>query len=400
MSGWHAAADVLRAPYMAAFLAGRTVAATGIWLERIGLAWIVWEMTGSASWVGVLAFVRLAPTAIFGPWGGVLADRIGSIGVLIFAYLGAALVSLAVAVLLVLGWLGLAAILVLAGISGSLQALANGPMKAAISEVSPRHLLATAVPLGSVTFNLASFIGPAIAGIVLAMAGPTPVFIGAAATAAMFGIVLLRTPRQQMAATGHGPALAAFADAIAEARSDPVIAPLLALHVVFAILMRPVIDLLPVVVGELVDGGPGALGFLTGAMGLGALAGSLWLTWRSDDDRLRRRVLLGAGTAAVAAALLAFATTEWQAAACLLLFGAALVVRGAGGNTLVQMVVEDSYRGRVMSIWGMVLRLGAAIGGLGLGIAADMFGLRPVLLVAAALALASVLPVTRALRRA
>lgn len=384
---------------MGPFLAARAVAATGIWMERIGLGWLVWEATGSAGWVGALAFVRLAPTAFFGPWGGVLADRVGSLRVLRASYLAAAAVSLATAVLVLAGAAGLTALLLLGTASGMLQAIANGPMKAALSEVSPRRLLATAIPLGSVTFNLAAFVGPALAGGMLATSGAAPVFVTAALASALFVGVLVQLPNAPPSGAARGPAIQAFAEAAGAAARDPVIAPLLLMHTVFSLLMRPVIDLLPAVAGGLFGGGPETLGLLTAAMGLGALAGSLWLTWRSGSGELGRRILGAACLAVVAAAALALAATEVQAALCIAALGGALVVRAAGGNTVVQLEVEDALRGRVMSIWGTVLRLGSAVGGLALGLAADRFGFQVSIVVAAVLAALSIPPVARSLWR-
>lgn len=390
MSGWRAAKDLLRVPRIATFLFGRTLAATGIWLERLGLSWIVWELTGQASWVGLLAFVRLAPTLVLTPWGGVLADRFGSASVLRACFSGAALAALGVWVLIRTDVLSVYGILLMGMLAGCVHAVATGPMKSVLSDVSPREGLATIVPLGSVTFNLAAFIGPALAGGLIAVAGAGPVFVLAALTSFAFVIILNGVGRESNPVKAKEPPFRAFAAAASRANADPLIGPLLALHLGFALFLRPVIDLLPVVVGQLLNGDAAGLGVSSAAMGFGALAGSLWLTWRSGGEtgtRSLRLCVIGAGVVAcMAAVALAASATLWQACVCLSALGAALVVRSAGGNTLVQLTASDSDRGRVMSLWGMVLRLGAALGGLTLGLAADLFGLRLGLVGAAALA--------------
>lgn len=389
MSGWHAARDLLRVPCIATFLFGRTLAATGIWLERIGLSWIVWDLTGQASWVGLLAFVRLAPTVVLTPWGGVLADRFGSALVLRTCFSGAALVALGIWVLITTEMLSFLGMLVMGTLAGCVQAVATGPMKSVLSEVSPRASLATIVPLGSVTFNLAAFVGPALAGGMIAVAGAGPVFILAAVTSAAFVVILGGVAKAPEGVRAMASPFRAFAAAASRANADPLIGPLLALHLGFALFLRPVIDLLPVVVGQLLNGDVAAFGVLSAAMGFGALVGSLWLTWRSGGEtgtRALRLRVFGAGcVACLAAVALAASASVWQAGVCLCFFGATLVVRGAGGNTLVQLTVPDSDRARVMSLWGMVLRLGAALGGLALGITADLVGLRLGLIGAAAL---------------
>lgn len=402
MSGWNATIELLREPRISVFLAGRALAAMGIWLERIGLTWLVWELTGSAGWVGVLAFVRLMPTLVLTPLGGVLADRIGGVAILLQCFVGAALVAACMAALLFAGAAGLWAVLGIGVLAGALQAVATGPMKSVLSEVAPRHRLATIVPLGSVTFNLAGFVGPALAGVLIATVGTASVFVLAAATSVAFvgALACFRNPPRRTASRGR--VMTDFFASVRTARSDPVIAPLMLLHVAFALLLRPVIDLLPVIAGTLADGDAEALGLFGAALGLGALVGSLWLTWRSGGlsgapKALSRRILAGGAVATVAAVALALSSWAIQAALCLCILGGALVVRGAGGNTLVQLTVADAERGRVMSLWGMVLRLGSALGGLILGIAAEVFGLRMVLIAAAIIAGAVLFPVARAL---
>jgi len=399
MNGLRVAVQLFRTPGIGPFLAGRAVAATGIWMERIALGWLMWEATGSAGWVGALAFARLIPTALFGPWGGVLADRAGAIRVLQAAYAATGALAVLIAAIVLAGMAGPTALLVLGTVSGALQALANGPMKSALSDVAPRHLLATAVPVGSVTFNAAAFVGPALAGVTIAAFGAAPVFLAVAATAMLFFAILSRLPRTAPEPSPRETALNAFTDAGRIAARHPLIGPLLLLHLAFALLMRPIVELLPAVAGVLLDGGPATLGLLTSAMGVGAFAGSLWLTWRSGSPGLLRPVLGAAAAACIAALLLAASRTDLEAALCFAGFGGALVVRAAGGNTVVQLEVEDRYRGRVMAIWGTILRLGAALGGLVLGLAADAFGMRAVIAAAALLALASIVPVARLLRR-
>lgn len=403
MSGWHSTRELLHVPRVATFLFGRMLAATGIWLERIGLAWIVWELTAQASWVGVLAFVRLAPTLVLTPWGGVLADRFGAAPVLRACFSGSALVALGVVALIVTNSLSLAGILAMGALTGCFQAVATGPMKSILSDISPRALLATIVPLGSVTFHLAGFIGPALAGVLTAAVGTGPVFVLATITSLAFVVILRSVPHMRLQDGRLGSHLHAFGAAASRACSDPLIGPLMVMHLGVALFLRPVIDLLPVVAGNLLNGDAGTLGVLSASMGLGALAGSLWMTWRSGGETgtraLRLRVLSAGFAASFAAIALAASISLWQAGVCLFALGAALVMRGAGGNTLVQLTVTDSERGRVMSLWGMVLRLGAALGGLALGIAADYLGLRSVLIGAGGLVACFLLVLGRALWR-
>jgi MFS family permease len=399
MNGLSVALGLFRTPGIGPFLIGRALAATAGWMERITLGWLMWDATGSATAVGVLAFVRLAPSIVLGPLGGVLADRRGSTAILAACQAATVPVALLAAALVAGEVAGPAALLALGAASGVLQALAIGPNKSAVSEVAPRQHLATAIPLSSVTFNAAAFVGPALAGSMIVAFGAAWVFALVAVGAGAFAVILARLPRAHGTPSPPQGAMLAMAEATRAAVRHPVIGPLLWLHVSFSLLMRPIVELLPAVAGKLVGAGPQTLGLLTAAMGLGAFAGSLWLTWRSGSPGLVRPVLLAAVAACLAAFLLALGSGVLQAAACFAALGGALVIRAAGGNTLVQLLVEDRYRGRVMSVWGTTLRIGAALGGLALGALSDVFGMGLVIALAALAALASILPVALLLRR-
>ena len=398
MSGLRIAASLFRAPQIGPFLIGRTMAATASWMERLALGWLMWEATGSAAMVGGLAFVRLAPSLVLGPWGGVLADRRGSVLVLAACYAASVPLAVAAMMLAMFGILGPEVLLALGAASGALQSIANGPMKSAVSDVTPRAHLATAVPVASVTFNLAAFVGPAIAGGLIAAIGAAPVFLLAAIGFLAFVLVLMRLPRAARVPSPRQGTVLAFSEAGRHALRHPVIGPLFLLHVSFSVLMRPIVEVLPAVSGQLFGGGASTMGLLTASSGLGAFAGSLWLTWRSDRPGLRLRVL-GAALAACCAALAVGASEHApQAAIAFAALGGALVVRAAGANTIIQLLVEDHFRGRVMAMWGTILRIGAGLGGLFLGILADSVGMRPAILLAAVFALLSTMVLARRIR--
>lgn len=223
MNGLRVAAGLFRTPRIGPFLIGRMLAATAVWMERLAFGWMMWAATGSATMVGLLAFVRLAPSLILGPWGGVLADRRGSILVLASCYAASVPVALLAAMLALAAEVGPATVLALGAASGALQAIANGPMKSAVSDVAPRAHLATAVPLASVTFNLAAFFGPAMAGMLIAISGPPVVFLLAALGFGAFVLVLVRLPRTASAPSPQHGAIRAFGEAGLSAMRHPVI---------------------------------------------------------------------------------------------------------------------------------------------------------------------------------
>ena len=389
---------LLRAPGMGAFMAGRMVAAAAGWMERLALGWMAWQATGSTAFLGLIAFLRLAPSVALTPLGGALADRVGSVAILARAHVALGALMAAMAAVAAAGppspWLIAAAALAL----GAAHALAVAPFKTAVARLAPSRLIGVAVPVGSATFHAAAFLGPAAAGAIIAVAGPAPVFLAAAAAALGFAALLRSMPAERAAAGGAHTDAGRFWPAVAEALRDPLMGPVFALHAAFALLMRPVIDLMPAVAAMTGGDAAATLGLLTGAMGAGALVGAVWLALKGEAG-LRGRMLGGAALGIVAALALAAAASPLWAAAALAALGAALTVRAAGGATLVQLALREGARGRVMAAWSLTLRLGAALGGLGLGLLAEAIGLRAAIAAGALVAVAALVAARRALRR-
>ena len=389
-----------RVPGVPAFVAGRFLASAGIWTERLAVGWLVWELTGSATWVGSVAALRMGPALVFGPIGGTLTDRFGSVRLLRLCHAGNALVlcALAFAGSAISIW----AIATAVALLGTLQGLSAAPIKAVIPQIVPRALLGPAVPLSSATFQLAAFVGPALAGFSIAALGTSFALAVATAGHLTFVLILSRWSDAGAAAGPDGSGLVAgLIEAARQCATEPTLAPVFALHLAAAMLLRPLIDLMPAVAGALAPGDPTALGLLTAASGAGALAGAVWMTLRSRTERLAPRALAGSAAAALGIAALgaglALGAAAWFAGAALLVVGAALVVRATASLTLVQLVARSPFRGRVVGLYSAILRGGTALGALALGLLADVAGLATALLFAAGLMIATLALFARSL---
>lgn len=372
------------APYVGAYLAARTVSATGVWMERVVIGWLMWQATESPAWLGLLAFVRLAPALALTAWGGVLADRHGGLRVLAVAYAGQTLsIAMIAALVALLVTPGAGPLLAGATLLGVLQAIANAPGKSAIAEVAPRALLPRAIPLNAAAFNMAMTLGPALGAGLLVATSPAVVLAAAAAATAVFAVLLWVVPHPRPASPDPRSAYRAMRAAWTHARGHPVIAPALVLHTAFALLLRPVVDFLPALAGQLPGGGPAHLAMLSAALGAGAVAGGFALAFAGGGRGLGRRVALGGTVAAFALAAIGWLTAPLAMAICLTVMGFSMVLRGSGMQSLVQLTAAEAMRGRVMGLWGTILRGGGALGGLTLGLVAELVGLATALTCAA-----------------
>ena len=356
-------------------------------MERLAVGWLIWEMTGSATWVGVVAGLRMGPSLVLGPIGGILSDRAGSIRLLRICHLGnaAILLGMAIGAMEMPTWLIAAAV----GALGILQGMAAAPIKTVITQIVPRPLLTAAIPLSSATFQMAAFVGPAAAGLAIATMG-IGFALAAAALGHLFFVFVLRlwSDADEDGHGSDGTALSGLAMAFRLCATDAVLAPVFALHLAAALLLRPLIDMLPIVVGRLGAGGAMTLGILTAASGAGALSGALWMATSSRTALLARRTLVGSAVAACGLAMLGACVAMGSvvvAVPVLFVFGFALTTRATAGLTLIQLAAAHPYRGRIVGFYTAILRGGTAIGAVFVGLLADLAGLTTALFCAAAL---------------
>ena len=352
---------------------------TGLWVHQIAVAWLAWELTKSALWVGMVAFCDLAPAVIFSPIAGAVADRMDRVKLTMASQATIALEAATVGTLLATGNLSIGLLLALEMVKGTASSFAQPARQSLMPGLVPRADLPAAVACNSLCFNVARFIGPAIAGPLIAVAGVVPaVFLNSLAyLAATLTMPNLRVEAAQRRGQPSGAGV--LADTVAGFRyagRHPGIGPLLAFAAVAAVLMRGVQEILPPFVERLFARGADGMAMLTACIGIGALFAGLWVAGRGK--------LEGAVTIAVVAAAcqavftIGFVSTGIFpfALLCAALMGASASVHGILVQTLVQNAADASMRGRVLSLWGMITRACPASGALALGTAGEVFGLR------------------------
>ena len=264
-----------------------------------------------------------------------------------------------------------------------------------------REYLPTAVALSSISFNLARFIGPAIAGVVIVTSGTAATFGLNALSFLVFMVALSRVriestapPRDQ----DRPGLLREFGDGVRYVASHAGVAPILILLIAVCLGIRPFQELLPGFADHVFNGGADVLAILTSTIGVGALVGGLWLAQRSGPEGLARLIVLT--TIVQAFAMFAFVATEslWVAVPALAGAGFGMVVSGVGVQTLMQLSVDASMRGRVLSIFGLTFRGVPAVGALLMGAASESIGLRWPLAFGACLVLLVLMLARRRLR--
>jgi predicted MFS family arabinose efflux permease len=377
--GLHSIARALRNPNYGVYTAGSAVSLIGTWLQRVAVGWLTWQLTESGAWLGIISFANLFPTMVIGPIAGAAADRWDRLRVTKVSQALAMFQAIALFALTVTGHITIWLLLVLTAFLGVVAAFNQPARLALIPSLVPREHLPAAVAINAIVFNLARFLGPAAAGVIILTGGIAVAF---AVNAASFTLFLLALSRVRIAndaeprvASGRNM-VGELADGVRYVATHPGIAPILVLMIAVCIGARPVVELLAGFAAEVFNSGADALALLTSSIGVGAIFGGLWLAGRRDPRGLTAVSLLS--TLALAAVTILFTATSslWVAAPALMLSGFCMVGTGIGAQTLIQLAVDSRMRGRVMSLYGLIFRGGPALGALAMGGASEHVGLR------------------------
>ena len=240
-------------------------------------------------------------------------------------------------------------------------------------------------------FNLARFVGPALAGILIHAFGVATAFAFNALSfsALIVALAFVSTRPHPGTRAKRTGVLREAGGGLAYAFSHSAIGPLLVLMIAVSLFARPALELLPGFADAVFGQGPGGLAVLTSAVGLGALAAGLWLAQRGTPNGFSGIALTATGAGALAIVLFSAAPSVWAAAPALAVTGFAIATVGITSQTLIQAGVDPHMRGRVLSIWGLILRGVPAIGALSMGWISDLVGLQPPVAVASGLCVVS-----------
>jgi len=358
------------------FFAGQSLSLVGTWMQRIALGWLIYRLTDSAFLLGLVGFAGQIPTFLLAPVAGVLADRYDRHRMLLLTQTLAMVQALVLAALVLTGHVAVWHLVVLAVALGAINGFDMPTRQSFMVEmVDDRADLGNAIVLNSTMVNGARLVGPTVAGLLVAAAGEGVCFLvnGLSYLAVIASLLAMRTvPRSGPRA--RGAVWRGLAEGLRyAARFEPIWA-LLALLAVFSLTGLPYAVLMPVFARDILHGGPDALGFLMGAAGVGALVGAVNLAARRSVVGLGR--VLGLAAAVFGGGLLgmAWSRTLWLSLPLMSLMGYGQMILFSASNTLLQTMVDDPMRGRVMSFYTMSVMGFVPVGNLVAGSLATRFG--------------------------
>jgi MFS family permease len=361
------------------FLFGHLVSSTGTWMQQVGQDWLVLRLTNAALPLGITLALQFSPMLAFGAWAGLVADRVDKRRLLLATQTAMAVLALALGALTATGAVRLWMVYTLALLLGVCTAFDMPARQSFVSEMVGPDRVVNAVGLNSASFNSARVIGPAVAGLLIAVVGIAPAFfLNAVSYLALIGGLLAMDPdrlyRRAAVERGRGQIRAG----IRYVWATPVLRSTIVLVAVVGMLGLNYRVALPLLARFAFDGGPGAYGALAAIMAAGSVVGALTVARRG---RPTRALLIGSvaafGLLSLAAAL---APTIVVEAAFLFPIGAASLAFVATANSTVQLNSSPQMRGRVMSLFGLVLLGSGPPSGLLSGWMAGQFGPRSILI--------------------
>ncbi len=386
MSSFGHITEALKQRNFRLYVSGNAVSLVGLWAQRIAVGWLTWELTQSGAWLGAVAFADLCPSIIIGPFAGVFADRVSRLKIMRIAQTLSMIQATILALLAAGGWISIEILIALVLFNGIVVGFNQPARLALVSSLVPRTHLSTAVAINSIVFNLARFIGPALAGILILTLGSSAAFTANAASYLVFLLALarIRLAPDALTESRSGRSVAAdVAEGVRYLAGHAGIGPLLLLVTVVSVGVRCYVELLPGFAAEVFSRGAGGLAVLGSAVGVGAVAGGFWLAQRGSRTRLARLALLHSLFTALA--ILGFAATDWFPLGVVFaaVSGVFMAVSGVSTQSIIQLAVDPAVRGRVLSLYGIIVRAGPAVGALVLGGASELVGLRPPLIAGA-----------------
>jgi MFS family permease len=387
------------------FFGGQLVSLVGTWITTTATNWLVYRLTGSAFLLGVIAFASQFPAFLLGPFAGIVVDRHDRHRLLVVTQTLSMLQSFALASLVLSGRITLEWIAILSVAQGLINAFdMPGRQSFLVTMIENRADLGNAIALNSSMVNVARLVGPSVAGILIAAIGEGWCFFidGLSYIAVIAALLRMRISHSTTATAASRAAMDQFTEGVRYAFGFHPIRSIILLLALVSLVGVPYAVLMPVFATTVFHGGPHTLGILMTSSGCGALLGAMWLAGRRSVVGLGRVIPLA--SALFGAGLIAFALTRVLSLAipCLVIAGFGFMVQMAASNTLIQTIVDDEKRGRVMSFYMMAFLGTAPFGSLIAGALSVRIGPAQTLVVGGlccivgALWFASALPAIRA----
>jgi MFS family permease len=364
------------------FFGGQIVSLLGTWITTTATSWLVYRLTHSAVLLGLVGFAGQFPAFLLGPFAGILVDRWDRRKLLVGTQTVSMLQSFLLAALTLSGRITIEAIVLLSIVQGLVNAFdMPGRQSFVIALIENKADLGNAIALNSSMVNVARLLGPSIAGAVIAATSEGWCFLidGVSYVGVIAALLLMRVPAR--AASVRPRALEQFMEGVRYAFGFSPIRSIMVLLALVSLVGVPYSVLMPIFASTVYHGGPHTLGLLMTASGAGALIGALWLARRRSVVGLGRLIVIASALFGAGLTAFSFSRMLWLALPCLVVAGFGFMVQMAASNTIIQTIVDDAKRGRVMSFYMMAFLGTAPFGSLMAGWLSSRIGAPHTLLV-------------------
>jgi len=358
------------------FFGGQSISLIGTWMQQIAVSWLAYRLTDSAVWLGVVGFSTRIPALVLAPFAGVLADRWNRHRTLVVTQTLSMIQALILAALVLTGWVTIWEVIVLSLFLGAINAL-DVPVRQSfiVDMVESGEDLSNAIALNSTMVNGARLIGPSVAGVLIAAVGEGMCFLlnGLSFIAVIAALLAMRVRHKEKPAQDQR-IWRELKEGFSYAFGSLPIRALILLLAVISLMGMPYVVLMPIFADKILHGGPRTLGFLMGATGIGALLGALYLASRKNAVGLMKVVVFASGIFGAGLIILSFSRHLYFALFILVVIGFGMITEMAATNTLLQTIVDEDKRGRIMSFYAMAFMGMVPFGSLLAGSLADAIG--------------------------
>ena len=358
------------------FFTGQSISLIGTWMTRIATSWLVYQLTKSPLLLGIVAFAGQIPTFLFAPIAGVWVDRLDRRRVLVVTQILAMLQSLALAALTLTGHINIPEIIGLGAFQGLINAFdMPGRQAFLVQMVEDKADLGNAIALNSSMVNMARLLGPSLAGVVIALFGPGYCFLidGLSYLPVIASLLMMRL-KPWLFPHGAASMFQQLKEGWSYVANSTPIRTIFLLFAVISLMGWPFTVLMPVFALKILNGGPHTYGFLMGAVGVGALISAYSLAVRSSVRGLTKMIPISSSLFGAGLIVFGLSRNFWLSLIVLAFCGFGMMQQMAASMTIVQTIVEESKRGRVMSYSTVALVGMAPFGGLLAGTLANAIG--------------------------
>lgn len=374
------------------YFIGQGISLIGTWMQNVALSWLVYRITGSVFLLGLIGFLSQIPAFVLAPITGVITDRYSRHRIMVFTQVAFLVQALGMAILVLLNIVDVWHIVVLSLVFGIISAFDSPARQSLVIDLieNPKDL-GNAIGLNSAIFNGARLFGPAIAGITIALVGEGVCFLlnSLSFFAVIGALVMMKMPvRQKNSKVSN--LKDSFTEGLNYTFQSVPIRTLLIILAVLSLICYPFTVLLPAYAKEILKGSSDTLGFLMSSLGAGALIAAIYMAGRNSIIGLARIISIFSFLMGLSVMAIFFSDKLFPSLVILFISGLSMIMSTAAVNTMLQSILDEDKRGRVMSFYAMALMGTMPIGNLLAGIVANKIGIPYTLLLEGLITIAAV----------